>query len=280
MRSRITFETDAENDYFGRDTETGQFSLFIVNGEHRIPVTDYVGPNLQNGIGTLSVQFPLNCQVGDGSHFLAVVTDSSRVDPFENSFVVKVRPAAQPTGSPRQRRKPPAGETGDDREVAAGIALPNITEVYEKDWDKQTPPSTNTPRSASRTRGPTRTAGMATRSRSTTSTSTWTTSTSIRRSSRSTATPRSSTRGSPTAWCCWGWRWSSRTRWRRRKPRQRSPAKTMREEQEKEETEVNIEKRVAEFTQAVAPVLLPMIESLGDLDEDQIPSVVGSGGAT
>ncbi len=66
MRSRIIFETDAENDYFNisRGTEAGQFSLFIVTGEHRIPVTDYVGPNLQNGIGTLSLQLPPTCHVG------------------------------------------------------------------------------------------------------------------------------------------------------------------------------------------------------------------------
>ena len=62
MRSRITFETDAENEYFGRTTETGEFSLFFISGDEQTPVTDYVGPNLQNGIGTLSVQLPTNCQ--------------------------------------------------------------------------------------------------------------------------------------------------------------------------------------------------------------------------
>ena len=40
------------------------------------------------------------------------------------------------------------------------------------------------------------------------------------------------------------------------------------EEKDEDETEANIEKRVAEFTQAVAPVLLPMIESLGELDDE------------
>ena len=107
---RITFETDAENDYFSRGSETGQFSLFLMNGEQRVPVAGYVGPNLQNGIGTLSIQLPLNCQVGDTLHFVALVTDSSRVDPFENQFTVKVRPVAQPSGNPGERRKPPAGE--------------------------------------------------------------------------------------------------------------------------------------------------------------------------
>jgi hypothetical protein len=139
MRARITFETDAENDYFGRASEPGQFSLFLLNGDARIQVSDYVGPNLQNGIGTLSVQLPTNCIVGDQVRYLAVVTDPSRLDPFENRFVIKVRPAAHTNGGPGPRRKPPAGEEGDDREVPGGITMPNIIEVPEKDWDKQSP---------------------------------------------------------------------------------------------------------------------------------------------
>jgi hypothetical protein len=52
------------------------------------------------------------------------------------------------------------------------------------------------------------------------------------------------------------------------------------EERGEEEGETNIERRVAEFTRAIAPVLLPMIASLGDLDEETIPAIVGSGEAT
>src|SRR5262249_18445330 len=52
------------------------------------------------------------------------------------------------------------------------------------------------------------------------------------------------------------------------------------EQKEEDQGEANIERRVAEFTRAVAPVLLPMIESLGELDEDPIPAIVGSGEAT
>ena len=51
-------------------------------------------------------------------------------------------------------------------------------------------------------------------------------------------------------------------------------------EEQKDEAEVNIEKRVGEVTQALAPVLLPMIESLGDLDEEPVPAIAGSGEAT
>src|SRR5439155_4542052 len=49
---------------------------------------------------------------------------------------------------------------------------------------------------------------------------------------------------------------------------------------EEEEGEANIERRVAEFTRAIAPVLLPMIASLGDLDGEAIAAPIGSGEAT
>lgn len=52
------------------------------------------------------------------------------------------------------------------------------------------------------------------------------------------------------------------------------------EEERDDAAEVNIERRVAEFTQAVAPVLLPMIDSLGYLDEVPVLAIAGSGEAT
>jgi hypothetical protein len=275
MRSRIAFETDAENDYFGRATETGQFSLFLLNGEHRVPVTDYVGPNLQNGIGTLSVQLPLNCQVGDTLRFLAVVTDSSRIDPFENRFTVRVRPATQPSGLAGERRKPPAGEPGDDREVPGGIALPKIIPVHEKDWDAQIP------RFDKYTTLQIKNAG-----------------------------DDSAQNGDAQPIYDFYVNVDNLYLKTEMKPAHRNPEVTQarftyavvllglaliqeneaakakakkadaEEKEEEGEGEINVERRVAEFTRAVAPVLLPMIESLGDLDEDLVPAVVGSGEAT
>ena len=46
-------------------------------------------------------------------------------------------------------------------------------------------------------------------------------------------------------------------------------------EEDEDEGEANIERRVAEFTRAVAPILLPMIESLGDLDGEPVPTLAG-----
>jgi len=136
MRSRIIFETDAANDYFSRASEKGEFCLYRLDGDHRVPQAAYVGPNLHNGIATLSVPLPDNCQVGDVLNFVAVVSDPSRVDPFENRFSVRVKNECTPSGGTSRRRTPPSREPGDEREISAGISLPNIIEVFEKDWEK------------------------------------------------------------------------------------------------------------------------------------------------
>jgi len=137
-RCRISFETDAENDYFSRKAEKGHFTLYVKNKNNLIPVENYVGPNLQNGIGSLSVQLPSKCQVGDVLEFISQTTDMSRIDPFINQFNVKVMETADTKGAKGKRRKPPKDE--DERELPSGIALPKITQVREEKWNIYEPP--------------------------------------------------------------------------------------------------------------------------------------------
>jgi hypothetical protein len=224
------------------------------------------------------VQLPLNCQVDDILKFLAVVTDPSRIDPFENKFTAKVRPAAEPSGEPGHRPKPTTNHKGDDREVAAGIALPNIIEVYEKDWGKHNPNFDKY--------------------------------TALR--IKSAGVDENGQNGDAKPVFDFFVNMDNIYLNTEIKPAYRDPkvvrarftygmvllglALVQQDEAEKaedaarnveaedeghdDEAEMNIEQRVAAFTKAVAPVLLPMIESLGDLDEDQMPAVVGSGEAT
>jgi hypothetical protein len=137
MRCRISFETDADNDYFSRALETGEFSLFTVVGDDKTPVSNFAGPNLNNGIATLSVRLPEDTQVGNKVEFLAIVTDPYRERPFENCFRVLVKPEAAPGGHEGSRRKPPSTDDGKGRERPAGITLPQIHEVSEEDWPKR-----------------------------------------------------------------------------------------------------------------------------------------------
>jgi len=139
MRSRISFDTDAVNDYFSRSIDPGRFTLSMEVGGQGQPVRNYVGPNLQNGSATLSVQLPEDCNVGDELHYLAVVTDPTRLEGFENRFSVKVKPAAERSGSSGSRRKPASKDPGGERDAPSGITLPNIIKVHEPEWERHTP---------------------------------------------------------------------------------------------------------------------------------------------
>lgn len=138
-RCRITFETDAVNDYFARDVDPGTFELRLVSGNNRSPVEDY-SINLQNGIATLNVRLPANCRVGDELCFSTTVTDRTQLEPFENRFVVDVLGTAKPSVGGGGRRRPPTDTQGNDRELPSGITLPNIIEVSESEWETKDPP--------------------------------------------------------------------------------------------------------------------------------------------
>jgi hypothetical protein len=139
MRSRIVFETNAMNDYFSRTTDPGQFSLIRVTSSGPQSVANFVGPNLQNGVATLSIQLPEDAAIGDVLDYTASVIDPSREEAFENRFRVRVKAPAEPSGNPGTRRKPPSEKPGHDRESQSGISLPKIIEVPEEKWGEHQP---------------------------------------------------------------------------------------------------------------------------------------------
>lgn len=145
MRCRIGFETDAANDYFSRAVDPGAFGLLAIEDGATSGVRDY-SVNLHNGVATLTLQLPSSCAVGDNLHFTATVTDTTRMEPFENRFRVTVKPPAKPTkGGQPKKRKPPADEPGDQRDIPSGIQLPEIIKVYQdpemgqKGWEDMSP---------------------------------------------------------------------------------------------------------------------------------------------
>jgi len=139
QRCRITFETDTVNDYFSRQVNPGTFALSLVAGQNRSLVSDYVGPFPQNGIAVLSLELPQNAQVGDSLEFEATVSDPTLLQDFTNRFSLLVKVEVQPNGNPGTRRKPPANDPGDEREIPSGIALPNIIPIEEANWSSVEP---------------------------------------------------------------------------------------------------------------------------------------------
>jgi hypothetical protein len=142
MRCRIAFETDAVNDYLSRSIDPGTFELFVLEGTERRPAKD-VGfasnVNLQNGIASLSLKFAESCRVADRLLFLAVVTDPTRMEPFENGFSILLQGPIEPVGGTGGRQKPPKEDGGDDRDVPGGIELPKYKCVSRDEWANQSP---------------------------------------------------------------------------------------------------------------------------------------------
>jgi hypothetical protein len=115
---RVEFETDAANDYFSRSTDPGRLE---VRGAPR-----RVGSlHLWNGKAVLRFAPPPASNPGERLQVTVLVSDISRVVPFESSFMLEVEAEAPP--APPGPPSPPPG--------ASLTSLPNIIEVRQDQWE-------------------------------------------------------------------------------------------------------------------------------------------------
>jgi hypothetical protein len=146
VRARITYETDAVNDYFSRSIQRGVFQLCLVQNGKESPVTTET-LNLVNGVAILNLELPTDCAVGDKLTYISRIMDPSRSDPFVNKFILTVeKPIKKKKSKDQTRRKPPSEKEGKEREKSVSVGLPKVFEVYEsasddnKCWDDMDPP--------------------------------------------------------------------------------------------------------------------------------------------
>jgi hypothetical protein len=141
---RIQFVTDAENDYFRRDDEPGEMKLFqVIDGELR-PARNWRTPTVFEGSVTLALSLPAEAEVGNILTYQAHVTDASRLEPFVNEFVLTVKAEREvqvprPSQSPGPKPDKPGEQSGKDAQTDSRLAAPNPTDVWEKDWDTHDP---------------------------------------------------------------------------------------------------------------------------------------------
>lgn len=138
---RISFETDAENFYFGRKTQPGRYNLYALNAETSEKIRQVPGPdhgfNLYNGIATLNLKFADSVKVGDVLKFVLEVTDPMRIvdPPFINEFHITIKQAQPDTkGKSGKRIDPPGTSTGGNRETSTGLDIPVPNPVYKAQW--------------------------------------------------------------------------------------------------------------------------------------------------
>ena len=131
MRSRIAFETDVAKDYFEREQYAGEH---ILKPLFHIPIPDH-NLNMHSGAATLNVTIPKSAGIGDTLEYEFTVRDDTLSEPFVNRFKITVGDPQNPTGGNGQRRDHPTDDQGN-KETPKGLALPTPVEVYQSEWHK------------------------------------------------------------------------------------------------------------------------------------------------
>ncbi|SDK38027.1 hypothetical protein [Sediminibacillus albus] len=134
VRARIPFETDATNDYFDRSRQPGEATL-LLNGER---VGTY-NINLHNGVATLNVRLPDGAKVNEEYTYTLVVTDESRYEPFQEIFKLVAEEDKKNTSNDGKGKRKKGSGSNDKktREEQSKLALPNIFEITREDWEKK-----------------------------------------------------------------------------------------------------------------------------------------------
>ncbi|MDB4610738.1 hypothetical protein OAG99_02435, partial [Akkermansiaceae bacterium] len=129
---RVSYETDANNDYFGRDCEPGTYEL-LIDG---IPSQFHPTYDLWNGHFNLQIALPQSAKLGQVFEVKLIVDDLNRIDPIEDTFWVEQVGPKKQSGTPGSRRKPSSSKNGDKNSGPSQLDLPPIYPVEREAWEK------------------------------------------------------------------------------------------------------------------------------------------------
>lgn len=135
QRMRLTFETDARDDYFTRPAERGSFEMAWIDEDSSEHPASWNGPTLRSGIATVMLEIPDEASVGDEIEFIARVADTRGA--FENRIIMTVLPQADKKPGGQGQRKPPTPKEGNERERPSEVAPPMIRRVYRDKWEDE-----------------------------------------------------------------------------------------------------------------------------------------------
>ena len=136
MRSRIPFTTDVVNDYFVRTDLPGSYTLRPADQgsyERKVPNNSL---NLNNGIATLNLKLPDGATEGQAFAYELVVEDATRVFPFANRFTVTVGPPQAPNPHRHVPPPPPNEPDSGNGTAPSGLRIPHPIPVVKPDWPK------------------------------------------------------------------------------------------------------------------------------------------------
>ena len=127
---QLEFKTDAENNYFDREVSPGKWSIADGDGSDWTNHWDRPGPN--DGTARFywdtGILPPSVIKAGEEFDFTVSVSDERQIEPFQSTVKVKIIEPVNRGGGGGGRRR-----GGDD-----AVASPNIFPVYEPYWEGHT----------------------------------------------------------------------------------------------------------------------------------------------
>jgi hypothetical protein len=128
---RVAFDTDVVDDYFTRKVDRGLKDFASIVGGKRVPLGDYVGPNLANGRANLSFDLSDGAKAGDIVEMEFVIKDPATGAVFVNKAKFAVLAAIEPDDKTKttKKKKPPSNKPGEQPDGQAGLDFPKVVWV-------------------------------------------------------------------------------------------------------------------------------------------------------
>jgi len=133
---RISFETDVEDNYFGRLKEPGEYLVEQELSVGWAPVSQR-SMSLFRGTASLTLALEDDPNVGEQVKLRITVSDDQMLEPFINHTQIQVTPYQDHKPSPnKNKKKNNSKNDGDENTNDAGIELPTATWVPKEEWDE------------------------------------------------------------------------------------------------------------------------------------------------
>lgn len=131
---RVQFDTDVQNDYFNRPSEAGSLVLKM-DGVIRTDLIQHL--SLYNGQANLTVALPAGAADGDMHVFETEIQDDCIVNSFGSIFHVNVIGAEEPrSGGVGVPHRPTDPNKNGNQQTPSSFAIPKIVPVKREDWDQ------------------------------------------------------------------------------------------------------------------------------------------------
>jgi hypothetical protein len=134
QKCRVIFTTDAENEYFTRKYDKGKFVFNRMRDGQLEPVMMFNGPNMVLGRATVSFDLPTGSKVGEFVDYEMTVEDEVTQQRFVNRLRLQIAAAQlKKPNAPSASHSPPGTPPGISKDGQGGIAFPEVLHYSRTD---------------------------------------------------------------------------------------------------------------------------------------------------